>query len=334
MDLGAPSSSACGPPAGGVQGGIREAGADDGWDFAMGLLEISPKPIMPGLGIARAADAATTACTACLPGGRCEPNLNRNTACTSRSGHRWEPSLNACVPRRVRFAPTGQLVSECFPPRMRSASKPESARNFGSRFRPFDPDGMSDESMNLLAEADEPPELMPLQVGRPFKPEFAGYTKVQVAIDSGAAASVMPEALLDGHRILPSDGSRKGIQYLAADGGRIPNLGEVHLGFITKEQHRCRITFQVANVKRPLLAVGTLTKAGNDVHFTTDGGTIVNRRTKRVISFHKVDGIYVLELLMGPGPAGTGSDGWQTVKGKRAAPAKAAPGRGFTRPGP
>ena len=198
--------------------------------------------------------------------------------------------------------------------------------------------------MNLLAEADEPPELMPLQVGRPFKPEFAGYTKVQVAIDSGAAASVMPEALLDGHRILPSDGSRKGIQYLAADGGRIPNLGEVHLGFITKEQHRCRITFQVANVKRPLLAVGTLTKAGNDVHFTTDGGTIVNRRTKRVISFHKVDGIYVLELLMGPGPPArsAGSDGWQTVQGKRAAgrreaagsSARAPPGRGFTRPGP
>ena len=104
--------------------------------------------------------------------------------------------------------------------------------------------------MNLLAEADEQLELMPLQEGRPFKPEYAGYTKVQVAIDSGAAASVMPEGLLRGQTVLPSDGSKKGAQYLAADGGRIPNLGEVHLGLVTKEQHRCRITFQVANVKR------------------------------------------------------------------------------------
>eukprot|EP00969_Alexandrium_andersonii_P143017 6322810-Alexandrium_andersonii.AAC.1 len=34
--------------------------------------------------------------------------------------------------------------------------------------------------------------------------------------------------------------------YLAADGGRIPNLGEVELGFITKEQHRCKIKFPVS----------------------------------------------------------------------------------------
>ena len=76
------------------------------------------------------------------------------------------------------------------------------------------------------------------------------------------------------------------------------------------------------------------------MHFTASGGQIVNRRTKRVISFTKVDGIYVLELLMAP--AGAGSDGWLTVQGKRAGgrreasglSAKASPGRGFTRPGP
>ena len=197
--------------------------------------------------------------------------------------------------------------------------------------------------MNLLAEADEQPELMPLQEGRPFKPEYSGYSRVQVAIDSGVAASVMPEGLLSGHTVLPSDGSKRGVQYLVADGGRIPNLGEVHLGFLTKEKHKCRITFQVANVKRPLLAVGTLTKAGNDVHFTASGGQIVNRRTKRVINFSKVDGTYVLELLMAPpwtpaSPAGqtasadTGSGEWRVVQRKRATDAKS--GRGFARPGP
>eukprot|EP00969_Alexandrium_andersonii_P026046 1136931-Alexandrium_andersonii.AAC.1 len=84
----------------------------------------------------------------------------------------------------------------------------------------------------------------------------------------------MPGRLLGNRKVLGSEASREGVHYLAADGGLIPNLGEARLGFLTKEQHRFRITFQVAEVKRPLLAVGTLTKAGNDVHFTSSGGAI------------------------------------------------------------
>eukprot|EP00969_Alexandrium_andersonii_P071118 3140305-Alexandrium_andersonii.AAC.1 len=74
-----------------------------------------------------------------------------------------------------------------------------------------------------------------------MKPEFDGYTKVQVAIDSGAAASVTPERLLTGHAVVPGEACQKGTRCLAADGGRVPNLGEAELGFFTKEKHRCRI---------------------------------------------------------------------------------------------
>ena len=164
-----------------------------------------------------------------------------------------------------------------------------------------------------------------MAAGWPWKPEFEGY-KIQVAIDSGAAASVMPERLLTGHTVEPGEAFKRGTRYLAADGGRIPNLGEVEVGFFTKEQRRCRIRFQVAAVKRPLLAVSTLTKAGNDVYFGVDGGRIVNRQTKRVIKFDKVDGIYVLDILMAPpkgrrspgepAPAGMPSE-WKTVQSKR-----------------
>ena len=70
------------------------------------------------------------------------------------------------------------------------------------------------------------------------------------------------------------------------------------MGFVAKEWHRCRVKFQVAAVKRPLLAVSTLTKAGNEVHFGSDGGTITNKATKRVIQFRKSNGIYVLDVLM------------------------------------
>eukprot|EP00969_Alexandrium_andersonii_P075275 3319155-Alexandrium_andersonii.AAC.1 len=84
----------------------------------------------------------------------------------------------------------------------------------------------------------------------------------------------MPEKLLAGHTVVPGEAYKRGTHYLAGDGGRIPNLGEVEVGFFTTEQHRCRIRFQVAAVKRPLLAASTLTKAGNDVHFGVDGGRI------------------------------------------------------------
>eukprot|EP00969_Alexandrium_andersonii_P365192 15465672-Alexandrium_andersonii.AAC.1 len=102
----------------------------------------------------------------------------------------------------------------------------------------------------------------------------------------------MPEKLLAGRTVEPGEAFKRGTRYLAADGGRIPNLGGVEVGFFTKEQHRRRIRFQVAAVERPLLAVSTLAKAGNDVYFGVDGGRIVNQQTKRVIKFDKVDGIY------------------------------------------
>ena len=159
---------------------------------------------------------------------------------------------------------------------------------------------------------------------------------------------------------------------MAADGGRIPNLGEVDVSFLTKEQHRCRMQFQVADVKRPLLAVSTLTKSGNSVFFEADGGRIVNRRTKRIIRFVKKGGICVLEVLLapakgaqppaaGPTKVDASGEGWQQVtrRGKapgepatagatrahqpptlaaagRPQPAKAgggSPGPGFARPG-
>eukprot|EP00969_Alexandrium_andersonii_P165787 7326220-Alexandrium_andersonii.AAC.1 len=128
---------------------------------------------------------------------------------------------------------------------------------------------------------------MPLQEGKQLKPEYAGYTRVPVGVGSRAAASAMPEWLLGNRRVLESKGSRKGARYPAADGGRIRDLGEVHLGIHAQEQHRCRITFQVAEVERPLLAVSTLAKAGYDVYFASSGGKVVNRKSQRTINFFK-----------------------------------------------
>ena len=72
------------------------------------------------------------------------------------------------------------------------------------------------------------------------------------------------------------------------------------MDFTTKEQHRCRIVFQAANVKRPLLAVSTRTRAGNQVSFGPHGGVIHNPKTGRMIALVRNDGIYILEILVAP----------------------------------
>ena len=152
----------------------------------------------------------------------------------------------------------------------------------------------------LLLETDGDRDVLPLAAGRSRKPEYQGYTLVEVAVDSGAAASAIPERCLPDHPVRPSEGPRNGVHYLAANGGRIPNQGEMVFEFLTKERHRGHIAFQVADVKRPLLAVSTLTKAGYDVTFGPGGGQVVNRGSGKRMSFAKCDGIYVLELLIAP----------------------------------
>ena len=75
---------------------------------------------------------------------------------------------------------------------------------------------------------------------------------------------------------------------MAADGGRAPTLGRFEVACPAKEKHRCRMAFQVANAKRPLLAVPTMARTGNGVAFTYEGGTITRRKTGRTIAFGKL----------------------------------------------
>ena len=69
------------------------------------------------------------------------------------------------------------------------------------------------------------------------------------------------------------------MEYVCADGGRIPNLGEKSVGGLSDEGQKLAITFQVANVDRPLIAVSKLTAAGHDVWFGKTYGVITNGTT-------------------------------------------------------
>ena len=119
-------------------------------------------------------------------------------------------------------------------------------------------------------------------------------------VDSGAAASVIPERLLDGFTVRKGEAARNDVHYMVADGAKVPNLGEVEVQVVTREKTRGTILFQVADIQKPILAVSALTAQGNAVAFTETGGTIRNLKTGRVMRFRKVRGVYVLRLLVAP----------------------------------
>ena len=117
--------------------------------------------------------------------------------------------------------------------------------------------------------------------------DFRGWRKIELLVDSGAADSVLPEGMMDDYKVAWGQKFKQGVNYLTADGGRLPNMGESTIPFVTGDRMRCQMTFQVASVTKPILAVDSLTRNGMEVHFTASGGRIVNKTSKKEIAFQE-----------------------------------------------
>jgi hypothetical protein len=97
--------------------------------------------------------------------------------------------------------------------------------------------------------------------------------------------------------------SRAGGKYRAANGARIPNLGQVKVPFINEEGVKCGIMFQVAEVERPLISATQLAASGNAVIIDGKGARIMNLKTKKVMHLVKRGGVYVLRMRVKADPA-------------------------------
>ena len=101
--------------------------------------------------------------------------------------------------------------------------------------------------------------------------------ELEVTVDSGACDTVMPISSCD-FKILPSYASTHGIEYEVANGAEIPNLGERKCLIRTPGNRKeRRITFQVADVHKPLLSVTRAADAGFDCLLTDTGGHLIPR---------------------------------------------------------
>ena len=143
------------------------------------------------------------------------------------------------------------------------------------------------ESVNLLdSEGDQ---INNFQEEVPF----------EVVLDSGAAEHVTDNIDAPGYSIVPSAGSKAGKAFIAANGGRIPNRGQMTLSLKTEGNQKINSTFQVCQTNRPLWSVGKICDSGCEVTFKADQAIVTQKSTgKPVCNFKRQGGLYVATLKL------------------------------------
>ena len=160
------------------------------------------------------------------------------------------------------------------------------------------------ECMAERVAADGAPTVLhhdrPVNEVRSDKIFEGGWQKVSMAVDSGAAETVIPYSLVTGYPIFESDASRAGVNYASATGQPIPNLGEQRLPLWTSEGSLRSMTFQAAPVSRPLGSVKRMAASGHRVVFDDDGSYIENKVTGEINWLREEKGNYMLDFWIMP----------------------------------
>ena len=136
----------------------------------------------------------------------------------------------------------------------------------------------------------------------PTPPKGYEWKQVEMTVDSGACDHVTPKKAMPTVRVKMTEAVRHGVTYSAANGGIIPNEGEIDLEGYTEDGKPLGLTLQVAEVSKPLAAVRKMCAAGNRVTFDEDpgderyGGYIENKKTGSRTQIHKQGGTYGLTL--------------------------------------
>ena len=126
---------------------------------------------------------------------------------------------------------------------------------------------------------------------------------VELLVDSGAVDNVGHPREFPEYRVKPSAGSLAGLSYVAANKGKIANEGEQHLRLCSMDgSFGFKMKIRSAAVSRPILSDARLVENHNDVSFSKTGGTIMNRKTGRVVRFERKHGVYVLRVWLRTGP--------------------------------
>ena len=133
-----------------------------------------------------------------------------------------------------------------------------------------------------------------------------------LVIDSGAGETVMPKTWLQNYPVEESTGSCQGEFYHTADGSRVYNEGQKRVTVSTQDGRNERaMTFQIADVDKALGSVRQIVKKNNRVVFDQnaageDVSYIQNKQTYETMPLRVENGVYVLDLVVGPARTRTG----------------------------
>ena len=127
-----------------------------------------------------------------------------------------------------------------------------------------------------------------------------GWQLLSMAVDSGAAETVIPHTLVTGHPIRETDASRRGVNYASATGQPIPNLGEQRLPLCTVEGTLRSMTFQAAPVARPLGSVKRMMESGHRVVFDPEGCYIENKTSGEINWLREENGNFMMDMWIMP----------------------------------
>ena len=126
------------------------------------------------------------------------------------------------------------------------------------------------------------------------------WEPIQITIDSGAAESVSPSEAYQQYPTEESEGSRRGVRYVTANGDRIPNEGQKRLALMTEGGQQRGMTFQVCEVNRPLGSVSRICGQGHTVVFDDDGSYIMNKASGQTTWLRQEGGVYMLDAWVMP----------------------------------
>ena len=125
-----------------------------------------------------------------------------------------------------------------------------------------------------------------------------------ITMDSGSHHNVMPKRMVNAKRIRQSEYSKRGIHYVAANQGKIPNEGETSFEFETLEGDDECWDFQIAEVNKALGSIADRVDNNNRVVFDKDEHTgrdvsyILNKTKKKVIKMTREGNVWKVHAIV------------------------------------
>ena len=119
----------------------------------------------------------------------------------------------------------------------------------------------------------------------------------EVTVDSGACETVIPSKCCAHVKVVPSDQSLRGDLYEVANGHTVQNIGERRCKVMTAGSREVKhITFQCADIHKPLLSSACAADAGFDTWLGKEGGVMRHRDSKEEIPIYRRDNLYFVDM--------------------------------------